>query len=222
MTPDKIFLPVVETFSSIQGESTHAGKLCFFIRLAGCNLKCSYCDTLYAQDKSCGAPRSLESLVGEAVKSGISTVEITGGEPALHEAAPRLAEMLLAEGLEVLMETNGSVRLDLFPVELKKIIDVKLPTSEMHEANDIVNYRFLRPGDELKFVAGSLYDLEYAYSWIKRWELDEKGVPLLFSAVFGKIEPAQIVEWLLERKIPNSRMQLQMHKFIWNPEKRGV
>ena len=92
----------------------------------------------------------------------------------------------------------------------------------MHEANDIVNYRFLREGDELKFVAGSVEDLEYAYSWIKRWGLDTLGVPLLFSAVFGKIEPAEIVEWLLEKKIPNSRMQLQMHKFIWHPDKRGV
>ena len=222
MRHEELFLNVAETFASIQGESTHAGRLCFFIRLAGCNLACSYCDTCYAQEENSGKDRSIAELVAEVKASNINLVEITGGEPALQKNAPALAQALLDEGLEVLMETNGSVRLDLFPVGLKKIIDVKLPTSEMHEANDIVNYRFLRPGDELKFVAGSLYDLEYAYSWIKRWELDEKGVPLLFSAVFGMIEPAQIVEWLLERKIPNSRMQLQMHKFIWNPEKRGV
>ena len=222
MPREELFLNVAETFASIQGESTHAGRLCFFIRLAGCNLACSYCDTCSAQEENSGRDRSVADLVAEVKASNIKLIEITGGEPALQKNAPALAQALLDEGFEVLMETNGSVRLDLFPVGLKKIIDVKLPTSEMHEANDIVNYRFLRPGDELKFVAGSLYDLEYAYSWIKRWELDEKGVPLLFSAVFGMIEPAQIVEWLLERKIPNSRMQLQMHKFIWNPEKRGV
>ena len=222
MAQDDLFLNVVETFASIQGESTHAGKLCFFIRLAGCNLACSYCDTVYAQEESCGTRRSIAELLDEVRTSNINLVEITGGEPALQKNAPALAQALLDEGFEVLMETNGSVRLDLFPAELKKIIDVKLPSSGMHEANDIVNYRFLRPGDELKFVAGSLEDLEYAYSWIKRWELDCKGIPLLFSAVFGMIEPAQIVEWLLKRNIPNSRMQLQMHKFIWNPEKRGV
>ena len=222
MTPDKIFLPVVETFSSIQGESTHAGKLCFFIRLAGCNLKCSYCDTLYAQDKSCGAPRSLESLVGEAVKSGISTVEITGGEPALHEAAPRLAEMLLAEGLEVLMETNGSVLLDKFPAQLKRIIDVKLPSSNMHTANLTENYSTLHTGDELKFVVGSRADFDYALEWIDRWELDKKGIPLIFSCVFGAVTPAELVEWLIAAKRCNLRFQLQMHKFVWPPDARGV
>lgn len=222
MPHQELFLNVVETFASIQGESTHAGRLCFFIRLAGCNLLCSYCDTCYAQAENCGQDRSIADLLAEVKASGIKLVEITGGEPALQKNAPALAQALLDEGFEVLMETNGSVRLDLFPAEVKKIIDVKLPSSEMHEANDIVNYRFLRSGDELKFVAGSLYDLEYAYSWIKRWELDTKGVPLLFSAVFGSIEPSEIVEWLLEKNIPNSRMQLQMHKFIWNPEKRGV
>ena len=222
MPQENLFLNVAETFASIQGESTHAGRLCFFIRLTGCNLACSYCDTCYAQAENSGKDRSIAELVAEVKASNIKLVEITGGEPALQKNTPALAQALLDEGFEVLMETNGSVRLDLFPAELKKIIDVKLPSSEMHEANDIVNYRFLRPGDELKFVAGSLDDLEYAYSWIKRWELEDKNVPLIFSAVFGMIEPAQIVEWLLKRNIRNSRMQLQMHKFIWNPEKRGV
>ena len=215
-------LPVIETFASIQGESTHAGRRCFFIRLAGCNLRCTYCDTVYGQDISSGKLWTLADLLDAARNSGTTLVEITGGEPALQPHTPALAKALLDNGFEVLMETNGSVRLDLFPAGVKKIIDVKLPSSEMHEANDIVNYRFLKPGDELKFVAGSLYDLEYAYSWIKRWELDAVGIPLLFSAVFGKIEPAEIVAWLLEKNIPNSRMQLQMHKFIWHPEKRGV
>ena len=222
MLQGELFLNVIETFASIQGESTHAGRLCFFIRLAGCNLACSYCDTAYAQAENCGTDRSIADLVAAVRASGLDLVEITGGEPALQKNTPALAQALLDEGFEVLMETNGSVRLDLFPAELKKIIDVKLPSSGMHEANDIVNYRFLRPGDELKFVAGSLDDLEYAYSWIKRWELDTRGVPLLFSAVFGMIEPSRIVEWLLEKNLPNSRMQLQMHKFIWHPDKRGV
>ena len=114
---------VYETFASIQGESTHAGRLCFFIRLAGCNLACSYCDTCYAQAENSGKDRSIAELVAEVKASNIKLVEITGGEPAWQKNTPALAQALLDEGFEVLMETNGSVRLDLFPAELKKIID---------------------------------------------------------------------------------------------------
>lgn len=216
------FLKVVETFSSIQGESTHAGKPCFFIRLAGCNLACQYCDTEYAQAEDCGEECSLRTLVDQVLASGIKTVEITGGEPALQANTPLLAQVLLENELEVLMETNGSVRLDNFPHRLKRIIDVKLPSSGMHEANDPVNYQYLHAGDELKFVTGSRADFEYALAWIDRWQLDKKDIPLIFSPVFGAIEPAALVQLLLENPRSNMRMQLQMHKFIWPPDQRGV
>ena len=140
----------------------------------------------------------------------------------MHEAAPRLAEMLLAEGLEVLMETNGSVLLDKFPAQLKRIIDVKLPSSNMHTANLTENYSTLHAGDELKFVVGSRADFDYALEWIDRWELDKKGIPLIFSCVFGAVTPAELVEWLIAAKRCNLRFQLQMHKFVWPPDARGV
>ena len=222
MDPAQIFLPAVETFVSIQGESTHAGRICFFIRLAGCNLRCSYCDTVYAQTPECGKLRSMADLLAEVRASGVKLVELTGGEPALNENTPLLAEALLADGCEVLMETNGSVRLDRFPRGVKRIIDVKLPSSGMHEANDPANYRDLHAGDELKFVTGSREDFEYALAWIDRWELDKKSGPLIFSAVFGAVQPAELVEWIIASKRNYLRFQLQMHKFVWPPEMRGV
>ena len=154
-------LPVVETFTSIQGESTHAGRLCFFIRLAGCNLKCSYCDTVYGQDAASGTLQTLGTLLEAAEASGVDLVEITGGEPALHPATPELAAALLKNGFEVLMETNGSILLDKFPHGVKRIIDVKLPSSNMSEYNDPSNYELLHEGDELKFVTGSFQDFQW-------------------------------------------------------------
>ena len=215
-------LPVVETFTSIQGESTHAGRLCFFIRLAGCNLKCSYCDTVYGQDAASGTLQTLGTLLEAAEASGVDLVEITGGEPALHPETPELAAVLLENGFEVLMETNGSILLDKIPRGVKRIIDVKLPSSNMSEYNDPANYELLHEGDELKFVTGSFQDFQWALEWIDRWQLDKKNVPLIFSVVFGKVTPEEMVQWLLESRRSNLRFQLQMHKFIWPPEMRGV
>jgi 7-carboxy-7-deazaguanine synthase len=215
-------LNVIETFASIQGESTHAGKLCFFIRLAGCNLACSYCDTAYAQAENCGTDRSIADLVAEVKASRINLVEITGGEPALQKNTPALAQALLDEGFEVLMETNGSVLLDKFPAGVKRIIDVKLPSSGMSKHNEPGNYQLLKSGDELKFVVGSQEDFFWALDWINRWELDKKNVPLLFSAVFGKVELPELVDWILASKRNYLRFQLQMHKFVWPPDMRGV
>jgi 7-carboxy-7-deazaguanine synthase len=222
MTAATITLPVVETFASIQGESTHAGRLCFFIRLAGCNLACSYCDTVYAQNCDCGTPIPLEELVEAARRSGLDLVEITGGEPALHPQTPTLAKMLLDAGFEVLMETNGSILLDKFPSGVKRIVDVKLPSSGMSATNEPGNYQLLKSGDELKFVTASKEDFLWALDWIDRWELDKKGVPLLFSAVFGEVELPELVQWILDSKRNYLRFQLQMHKFIWPPDMRGV
>lgn len=222
MPQENLFLNVAETFASIQGESTHAGRLCFFIRLAGCNLACSYCDTCYAQAENSGKDRSIAELVAEVKASNIKLVEITGGEPALQKNTPALAQALLDEGFEVLMETNGSVKLDKFPKQLKRIIDVKLPSSGMAQYNETANYDILHAGDELKFVTGSYEDFVWALDWIRQWDLDGKNVPLIFSAVFGAVELPDLVQWVLDAGLKNGRFQLQMHKFIWDPAARGV
>ena len=213
---------VTETFTSIQGESTHAGRICFFIRLAGCNLKCAYCDTLYAQKLTDGTPVTLEKLLALAENSGAGLVELTGGEPALDPNAPLLVKSLLDAGFEVLMETNGSVDLAAFPQQLKCIIDVKLPSSGMAQYNQPVNYSRLKAGDEIKFVTGSRADFDRALQWIDQWQLAEKGVPLIFSCVFGKVTPEELVDWIIESRRPYLRFQLQMHKFIWDPDRRSV
>ena len=222
MTQKSVKLPIVETFCSIQGESTHAGRLCFFIRLAGCNLRCSYCDTVYAQTAENCRDLTIPELLELAGKSPAGLVELTGGEPALHPAAPQLVQALLDAGFEVLMETNGSVLLDKFPPQLKRIIDVKLPSSNMSQFNEPGNYALLHAGDELKFVTGSREDFDWALEWIDRWELEKKPVELIFSVVFNAVKPAELVEWLLESKRSKLRFQLQMHKFVWPPDMRGV
>ena len=219
---ENLYFNTVECFTSIQGESTHAGRLCFFIRLAGCNLRCSYCDTVYAQESDSGTLRTLEELLDAACASGVKLVEITGGEPALHKNAPKLVQTLIDRGFEVLMETNGSIKLDGFPLQLKRIIDVKLPSSGMSQHNEPANYQTLHSGDELKFVVGSYEDFCWALDWIDRWELDKKDVPLIFSIVFGAVRAEDLVQWMLDAKRSYLRFQLQMHKFIWNPEQRGV
>ena len=213
---------VVETFTSIQGESTHAGRPCFFIRLAGCNLQCSYCDTVYAQTAACGKAAALGELLELARRSGVKLVELTGGEPALDENTPALAQALLDEGFEVLMETNGSILLDKFPAGVRRIIDVKLPSSNMSQYNNTENYAMLHAGDELKFVTASYSDFCWALDWIDRWELDKKRVPLIFSCVFGSVTPQELVEWILQSGRDYLRFQLQMHKFIWPSDQRGV
>ena len=218
---DPVF-PVVETFCSIQGESTHAGRVCFFIRLAGCNLRCTYCDTFYAQNQCDGRALALSELIKQARSSGAGLVEITGGEPALNPDTPQLAQALLDQGFEVLMETNGSVALEKFPRQLKCIIDVKLPSSGMAQHNLPAIYEQLKPGDEIKFVTGSRADFDWALEWIDRWGLHRKNVPLIFSCVFGAVTPEELTTWIIESKRAYLRFQLQMHKYIWHPSKRSV
>ena len=219
--PDDL-LPVVETFVSLQGESTHAGRLCFFIRFAGCNLRCAYCDTVYAHDDSGATLRAPVELVRMAHASGVRLVELTGGEPMLQTALPALARRLLDAGFELLLETNGSRPLVALPPGVKKIVDVKLPSSGMAAYNDPGNYPLLGPGDELKFVTGSRADFDWALDWIDRWRLDRLKIPLIFSPVFGAVAPADLARWLIDSRRNELRMQIQMHKVIWSPERRGV
>ena len=219
---DEILLPVVETFVSIQGESTHAGRQCFFIRFAACNLRCAYCDTAYAWDAAAAAMRSVSELLALVRAAGQPLIELTGGEPLLQPELPVLAQALLEAGCEVLLETNGSLPVDAMPPGVKKIVDVKLPSSGMDEHNDIDNYSRLGPDDELKFVTGDRTDFDWALAWIKRYRLRELKIPLVFSPVYGAVEPAELARWVIDSGMPELRMQIQMHKVMWHPDRRGV
>ena len=211
-------LSVCETFSSIQGESTHAGRPCFFIRLAGCSCNCSYCDTEYA--KAPGREYAPADLVALARDSGLKLVEVTGGEPMEQRETPELCRLLLDAGFEVLLETNGTIPLDAVPAGVHRIVDCKLPSSGMAARNCVDNYKLLGPGDEVKFVVGSREDFKYAARVIAEHRLADAGCELLVSPVWGRGELPELAKWVLESGLP-LRMQLQMHKIIWG-DKRGV
>ena len=211
-------LPVIETFASIQGESTHAGRRCFFIRLAGCNLRCTYCDTTYAWDG--GNMLSVSKLVAMALDSGTALVEVTGGEPLIHEETPLLLQSLLDAGMEVLLETNGSLPIAAVPAGVRKILDCKTPGSGMAEKNLFANWELLQSHDEVKFVVSSREDFDWSTDLIKRYSLPEKTANLIFSPVWGKVTFEELARWVMECGLP-VRMQLQLHKMIWG-DKKGV
>ena len=211
-------LRVCETFASIQGESTHAGRRCFFIRLAGCSHRCSYCDTAYAW--SGGEALNVEALVDKARQAGIPLVEITGGEPMEQSETPRLCRALLDAGFEVLLETNGAHDLGAIPEGVKRIIDCKTPSSGMAERHDFKNFEHLRDTDEIKFVVGSRADFDYAVKVVTDHDLTGKNCELLISPVCGKVALSDLAAWVLASGLP-LRMQLQMHKIVWG-DRRGV
>lgn len=217
--------PVAELFASINGESVRAGEPAVFVRFRGCNLACSYCDTKWANRPDCPVRMmTAEEIADYADRAGIADVTLTGGEPLLQKELDVLISRLTASGHRVELETNGSVsvealsRLDPRPVFT---LDYKLPGSCMESAMLTENYRFLAKEDSVKFVSGSREDLERAAEIIERYRLTEK-CSVFISPVFGKIDPADIVAFLLERRMNGVRLQLQLHKFIWDPEKRGV
>ena len=211
-------LLVCETFASIQGESTHAGRRCFFIRLAGCSHRCSYCDTAYAWTG--GEALSVETLVDRAKRVGIPLVEVTGGEPMEQSETPMLCRKLLDAGFEVLLETNGAHDLGEIPQGVRRIIDCKTPSSGMAERHDFGNFERLRDTDEIKFVVGSRGDFDYAVKVVSDYDLANKKCELLISPVCGKVALTDLAAWVMESELP-LRMQLQMHKIIWG-DRRGV
>ena len=213
-------LKIYETFSSIQGESTHAGRPCFFIRLSGCNLRCSYCDTSKAWSYNAGKEMTIDELIEKAKASRLDLVEVTGGEPMLQAATPELCERLLKEGFEVLMETNGSQPLQTFPEGVKRIIDWKTPSSGETEKMFADNFQSLRPGDEVKFVIADDRDFENALEVIRKFSIAGKAT-ILFAPVFGSMPPDRLVAKMLEYNVP-ARLNLQLHKFIWGADAEGV
>lgn len=211
-------LLVCETFTSLLGEGTRAGLPAFFIRLAGCNLRCSYCDTAYAYEG--GERRTVAALVQEARETGQQRVLVTGGEPLLQEETPALLEELLREGLEVLLETNGSLSLQHLSPRVLRILDLKTPGSGMSRHNFWPNLEFLTSRDEVKFVITGREDFVWVLDVLRDYRLHER-LPVLISPAFGLLPPARAAAWIVESRLP-LRLNLQLHKYIWGPEARGV
>ncbi len=211
-------LSVCEIFRSIQGESSLLGLPCAFVRLAGCNLRCRYCDTKYALEE--GDRMRVEDVVNQVSSLGIELVEITGGEPLFQERTPALAAALLQQGHRVLVETNGSLDISVLPDAAIRIMDIKCPSSGECESMLWDNLWKLRPSDEVKFVIGDRHDYEWAKG-ILRERFDKRSAKVLLSAVFGELLPRNLVEWMLEDGIA-ARFQPQLHRYIWPQETRGV
>jgi 7-carboxy-7-deazaguanine synthase len=212
-------LTVNEIYQSIQGESTFAGLPCVFIRLTFCDLRCSWCDTEYAFYE--GNKMSLDEILAEVDKFDCPLVELTGGEPLLQPASPALMTKLLEKGYQVLLETAGHRDISVVDRRVVRIMDLKCPDSGMSDKNRWENIPGLTANDEVKCVIASRADYEWAREKVLQYDLPDKVRAVLFSAVFGRIEPRQIVDWILADKLP-VRFQLQMHKFIWDPKKKGV
>jgi 7-carboxy-7-deazaguanine synthase len=232
------FMYITEIFKSIQGEGTRAGLPCIFVRLTGCNLRCTWCDTAYAFHG--GKKMSVEEVLGRVdelagrseklrgSESAVPLVELTGGEPLLQEEAYPLAEKLLAMGYTVMVETSGERYIGELPREVIKIVDVKCPDSGEADTFEMRNLDALSEQDEVKFVLSTRRDYEFAREFTTQHELARRVKQVLFSPVFedpaGKwqgLEPREVVEWILADGLP-VRLGLQLHKFIWDPATKGV
>ncbi len=217
--------PVAEKFVSINGESIRAGEPAVFIRFRGCNLCCGYCDTKWANEPGCPAEMmSAQELAAYVRETGITNVTLTGGEPLLQEDIYELIELLMRDGCCVEIETNGSIsvaELAAKPYRPTFTLDYKLPSSGMESDMLTGNYAYLREGDAVKFVSGTEADLERAAEIIGKFALTER-CRVYISPVFGGIEPERIVDFMISRKMNGVRLQLQLHKYIWDPERRGV
>ena len=212
-------LTVFEVYESIQGESTHTGRPCVFVRLAACDLRCAWCDTEYAF--SGGKKMSVDDVLSEVQRFGARVVEITGGEPMLQRDVTALMSQLLAKGYEVLLETGGHVSLEDVPDDVVAILDVKCPGSGEADRMHWPNLDRLSPHDEVKFVIADRKDFDYACDVVARYDLTARAAAVLFSPVHGVQQPAELARWILDARLP-VRLQLQAHKYIWSPETRGV
>ena len=211
-------LKVNEIYCSIQGESSFAGLPCVFIRLTYCNLRCNYCDTEYAFHE--GSEMSIEGIVDKVLAYKTDLVELTGGEPLFQEESSKLIEVLCDKRLNVLIETSGSISIENIDKRATLIMDLKCPSSLMMKKNLYSNLEFIKSTDEIKFVLADRGDYDWMKNIIDEYALNLK-TNILVSCVFNKVEPKQVVEWILEDKL-QVRFQLQLHKYIWNPELKGV
>lgn len=210
---------VKEVYLSLQGESSHQGLLCAFIRLTGCHLRCTYCDSEFAFRG--GTRRSITELVREVVAMRTPRVELTGGEPLLQPGAYPLMEQLLDAGLTVLLETSGAIDVREVPERVHAIVDMKTPSSNESDRNDYRNFDSMDARDELKFVIGSREDYEWSVKLMKEHGLAARPFSILFSSVFDRLHPRQLAQWIIDDRLP-VRFQLQQHKYVWDPNARGV
>ena len=211
-------IKINEIYLSVQGESTHTGLPCIFIRLSGCNLRCSWCDTAYAFHE--GKNMSIDEILQKVANFGIRLVEITGGEPLMQDNVYTLMRKLIKKGYKVMLETGGSISLERVPKEVIKIMDLKCPGSGEQEKNNLDNLKLLVPHDEVKFVILDKKDYEWSRDIIKRYKINETA-RILMSPVFDKLELKEIVKWILKDRLP-VRLQTQLHKIIWDKNTIGV
>jgi len=208
-----------EIFYSVQGESSYAGQPCVFVRLTACDLRCSWCDTPYAFHE--GRKRPLEDVLAEVEGFGCGLVEVTGGEPLLQEEVYPLMEALVAKGKRVLLETGGHRSIERVPDAVVAIMDVKCPGSGETHRMDWGNLDRLRPHDEVKFVIKDRDDYDFAREVLARYDLASRVNAIHFSPVHGVMDLRQLSEWVLADRLP-VRVQVQLHKLIWDPATRGV
>jgi len=217
MTDDR--LCINEIFFSIQGESTWAGRPCAFVRLTGCNLRCSWCDTEYAFHE--GRMMPVEEVAAQIIGYGCDLAEVTGGEPLLQPAVHPLIARMLEAGITVLVETSGASDVSRLDARAIKVMDLKCPGSGESARNLWTNLEHLTSRDEVKFVIADRADYDWARDVTLRHKLAARVNAVLMSCVFGRLEPALLAGWILADRLP-VRMQLQMHKHIWAPDARGV
>ena len=212
-------LRVNEIFYSIQGESLSMGRPCVFVRLTGCNLRCTYCDTGYAYTQ--GRFMDIAQILSQVGTYGVDLVEITGGEPLMQPLTPALAEALLANGFEVMIETNGTYSIDLVPNVCTRIMDIKCPASGESRKTDFDNLNRLKGNDQVKFVICDRKDYDYARHILRHYWSGRPPVPVLISPAAGRLAPATAAAWILEDRL-DVRLHLQLHKILWPNEQRGV
>jgi 7-carboxy-7-deazaguanine synthase len=219
-TLGKSELLISEFFHSIQGESSHAGVPCFFIRLTGCHLRCSWCDTVYSFHG--GSRHTVDDCVNAAKESGAHLVEVTGGEPLLQDAVYKLLRRLCNAGHEVLLETSGALPIDRVDSRVRRIVDWKCPGSGMESRNEPTVLQALRSGDELKLVLCDRKDYTWARGWLQehRKEIPDE-VPVYFAPAFDRLPFQDLARWILEDRL-SVRLGLQLHKWIWPSDTRGV
>ncbi len=212
-------LTINEIFHSIQGESTHAGRPCVFVRLTACDLRCSWCDTPYAFTE--GRKMALDEVFARVEAYACALVEITGGEPLLQREVYPLMERLLESGRTVMVETGGHLTIAQVPEAVVKIVDVKCPGSRESHRVHWPNMDLLAPHDEVKFVIRDRHDYEFAREAVERHRLVGRVAAVLFSPVHGVLEASDLAAWILEDRL-EVRLQMQIHKFIWGADVRGV
>lgn len=211
---------IYEIYRSIQGESSYAGQPCTFIRTAGCSLRCVYCDTGYALPFDSGSDMTVSQILSQVEPLGFDLVELTGGEPLEQKETPDLCQALLGKGATVLVETGGHISINQLPKEVVKILDIKTPGSRMTRKIHWDNLKDLTNKDEIKFVLCDQTDFDWAVNVCNEHGLFSKHV-IHFSPSFGVVDPQHLAQWIVDARVP-VRLQMQIHKYIWDPSTRGV